>query len=64
MTSSQPTRRPAAAMWRAARRIAAGLRAIYDDQGVMWGAVLAVSSRAPVDRVGPLAWTPSPDGPG
>jgi hypothetical protein len=62
MTASQPTRLPAAAMWRAARRAAAALRAIHDEQVLAWELFLQ-SSRAPLDRAGPLAWTPSLDGP-
>ncbi len=62
MTASQPTRRPAAALLRTARRAAAALRAIYDEQVLMWELFLQ-SSRVPVDRAGPLAWTPSLDGP-
>ena len=62
MTASRPTRRPAAAIWRAARRAAAALRAIHDEQVLMWE-LFCQSSRAPLDRAGPLAWTPSLDGP-
>jgi hypothetical protein len=62
MTSSQPTRRPAAAMWRAARRAAPALRAIHAEQVLMWE-LFCQSSRSAVDRAGPLAWTPSLDGP-
>ena len=61
MTVSQPTRRHAAAVWRAARRAAAVLRAIHDEQVLMWE-LFWQSSRVPVDRPGPLAWTPSLDG--
>lgn len=62
MKASQPTRRHAAAMWRAVRRAAAGLRAIHDEQALMWE-LFWQSSRVAVERTGPLAWTPSLDGP-
>ena len=58
MTTSQPTRRYAAA----ARRAVAALRALHDEQVLMWE-LFWQSNRAPVDRSGPLAWTPSLDGP-
>jgi len=61
MTASQPTRR-AAAVWRTARRAAAALRAIHDEQVLMWE-LSWQSSRVRVDRAGPLAWTPTLDGP-
>jgi len=61
MTASQPTRR-AAAVWRTARRAAAVLRAIHDEQVLMWE-LSWQSSRVRVDRAGPLAWTPTLDGP-
>jgi hypothetical protein len=61
MTASQPIRRQAASAWRTARRAAGALRAIHDEQVLMrelsWSA-----NRVPVDRAGPLAWTPSLDG--
>ena len=63
MTASQPTRRHTAAMWRAARRAAAALRAIHDEQVLMWE-LFCQSNRVAVERTGPLAWTPSLDGPG
>jgi hypothetical protein len=52
MTASQPTRRHAAA----------ALRAIHDEQVSTWE-LFWQSSRVPVNRAGPLAWTPSLDGP-
>ena len=61
MTASQPTRRHAAAMWRAARRATAGLRANPVAHGLM-GELFWQSSRVAVERTGPLAWTPSLDG--
>lgn len=61
MTTGQPTRRYAAAMWRAARRATAALRAIHDEQVLMWE-LFWQSSRVAVERTGPLAWTPSLDG--
>jgi hypothetical protein len=61
MTASQPRRRRAAAVWRAARRASAALRAIHDDQVLMWE-LFWQSSRVAVERTGPLAWTPSLDG--
>ena len=62
MTASQPNRHHAAAVWRAARRAAAALRAIHDEQVLMWE-LFCQSSRVAVERTGPLAWTPSLDGP-
>ena len=62
MTANQSTRRHAAARWRIARRIAAVLRAIHDEQILMWE-LSWQSSRAPAGRAAPLAWTPSLDGP-
>lgn len=61
MTASHPARRYAAALWRTARHAAAALRAIHDEQMLMWE-LLCQSSRVPVDRAGPLAWTPGLDG--
>ena len=61
MTATQSTQRHGATLWRAACRGAAALRAIHDDQVLMWE-LLWQSSRVPVDRAGPLAWTPSLDG--
>ena len=62
MTATQSTQRHGATWWRAARRTAAALRAIHDEQVLMWELVWQ-SSRAPEDRAGPLAWTLSLDGP-
>ena len=62
MTVTQSTQRHRATLWRAACRAAATLRAIHDEQVLMWELVWQ-SSRVPVDRAGPLAWTPSLDGP-
>jgi hypothetical protein len=62
MTATQSTPRHGATLWRAACRAAAALRAIHDEQVLMWE-LLWQSSRVPVDRAGPLAWTPSLDGP-
>jgi len=62
MTASQPNRHHAAAVWRAARRAAAALRAIHDEQVLMWE-LFCQSSRVAAERTGPLAWTPSLDGP-
>lgn len=61
MTATQSTQRRGAILWRAACRAAAALRAIHDEQVLMWEFVWE-SSRVPVDRAGPLAWTPSLDG--
>jgi hypothetical protein len=41
---------------------AAALRAIHDEQALMWELVWQ-SSRVPADRAGPPAWTPSLDDP-
>ena len=62
MTAIRSTQRHGATWWRAAGRAAAVLRAIHDEQVLMWE-LLWQSSRVPVDRAGPLAWTPSLDGP-
>ena len=62
MMASQPTRRRVAAAWRTARRAVAALRAIHDEQVLMWE-LLWQSSRVSVDRAGPLAWQSSLDGP-
>jgi hypothetical protein len=62
MTATQSTRRHGATLWRAACRAAAALRAIHDEQVLMWELVWQ-SSRVPVDRAAPLARTPSLDGP-
>jgi hypothetical protein len=62
MIASQPTRRRVAAVWRTARRAVAALRVIQDEQVLMWELVWQ-SSRATVDRAGPLAWQASLDGP-
>jgi hypothetical protein len=45
MTVSQPIRRHAAAVWRAARRTPPALRASHDEQILMWELVLAVQPR-------------------
>jgi hypothetical protein len=63
MTATQSTRRHGATLWRAACRAAAAVRAIHHEQVLMWELVCQ-SSRVPVDRAGPLVWTPSLDGPG
>ena len=62
MTASQPKWRRAAAVWRAARRAAAALRAVHDEQ-VLACELFWQSSRVAVERTGPLAWTPSLEGP-
>ncbi len=62
MTATQSTQRHGATLRRAACRAAAALRAIHDEQVLIWELIWQ-SSRVPVDRAGPLAWTPSLDGP-
>ena len=62
MTATQSTQCHGATLRRAACRAAAALRAIHDEQVLMWELIWQ-SSRVPVDRAGPLAWTPSLDGP-
>ncbi len=62
MTATQSTQRHGATLWRGACRAAAALRAIHDEQVLMWELIWQ-SSRVPADRDGPLAWTPSLDGP-
>jgi hypothetical protein len=47
---------------RTARRAARALRAIQHEQILMWE-VWWSANRVPVDRAGPLTWTPSLDGP-
>ena len=54
-------RRPA--LRRAVRAVARALRTVYHEQTRMWE-VWCLTSRVPVDREGPLAWTPGLDGPG
>jgi len=53
-------RRPA--LRRAVRAVARALRTVYHEQTRMWE-VWCLTSRVPVDREGPLAWTPGLDGP-
>ena len=48
--------------WRTVRRAARALRAIHDEQILVWELWLS-ANRVPVDRAGPLTWTPSLDGP-
>jgi hypothetical protein len=62
MIASQPIRRRVAAVWRTAHRAVPALRAIHDEQVLMWE-LFWQSSRVPVDRAGPLAWQASLDGP-
>jgi hypothetical protein len=62
MKAGQPTRRHAAAVWRIIRCAAAALRAVHDEQVLMWE-VFGRSSRVLPDRDGALAWVPSLDGP-
>jgi len=62
MATSQPTRPQVAALWRTARRAVAVLRAIHDQQVLMWE-LFWQSSRVAVDRPGPLAWQASLDAP-
>jgi hypothetical protein len=62
MRAGQPTRRHAAAVWRTIRRAGVALRAVHDEQVVMWE-VFVRSSRVPPDRSGALAWVSSLDGP-
>ena len=62
MIASQPTRRRVAAVWRTAHRAVAALRAIHDEQVLMWE-LSWQSSRVAVDRAGPLTWQASLDGP-
>jgi hypothetical protein len=62
MIASQPTRRRVAAVWRTAYRAMAALRAIHDEQVLMWE-LFWQSSHVAVDRPGPLAWQASLDGP-
>jgi hypothetical protein len=61
-TRSQPIRRQGASVWRTVRRAAGALRAIHDEQILAWELWLR-ANRIPVDRPGPLTWTPSLDGP-
>ena len=63
MTASQPIRRQAASVWHTARRAAGALRAIHDELVLMWELFWS-ANRVPVDRAGPLGWTPPWTGPG
>ena len=49
-------------MWGIVRSGAAALRAIHDEQVLMWE-LFWRSNRVAVDRPGPLAWKASLDGP-
>jgi hypothetical protein len=60
MTTSQYTRQ-AGGLWRAARRAAAALRHIHNEQTVMWE-LRWQASRAAVPETGPLTWVPTLDG--
>jgi hypothetical protein len=62
MTATQPTRRHGTTRRPAPCRTAATRRANHHEQVLRWELVCQ-SSRVPVDRAGPLAWTPSLDGP-
>jgi hypothetical protein len=62
MIASQPIRRRVAAVWRTAHRAVPALRAIHDEQVLMWE-LFWQSSRAALDRAGPLARQASLDGP-
>ena len=62
MTANQPNRHHTAAVWRAARRATAALRAVHHEQVLMWE-LFCQSSRVTVERTGSLAWIPSLDGP-
>ncbi len=62
MIASQPTRRRVAAAWRTAHRAVVALRAIHDEQVLMWE-LFWQSSHVAVDRAGPLAWQATLDGP-
>jgi len=62
MTASQPIVAQAASVWRTARRAARALRAVHDEQVLVWE-LFSSANRVSVDRAGPLAWTPSLDGP-
>jgi hypothetical protein len=66
MTATQhpdprPGPTPGSALWRAVRCAARAVRAAHDEQVRMWE-LWWLTSRAAVDRPGPLAWTPSLDG--
>ena len=62
MTATQSARRQGMTWWRAARRAAAGRRAIHDEQALTREVAWPLS-RVPVDRAGPLTWAPSLDWP-
>ena len=49
-------------MWRTVRRAARALRAVHDEQVLVWELWWS-ANRVPVDRAGPLTWTSSLDGP-
>ena len=60
MTASQPSRRQVASVGRTARRAAAALPAIHDEQVLMRELFWQCQPRPPVHRAGPLAWNPLP----
>jgi hypothetical protein len=62
MTATPSTQRHGATWWRAVCRAAAALRAVHREQVLAWE-LRWQSSRVPVERAGPLTWTPSLDGP-
>jgi hypothetical protein len=62
MTATQPPGTAGAALWRAGRRAARALRAVHEEQVLMWD-LLWQASRVPAGHAGPLAWRPSLDGP-
>jgi hypothetical protein len=62
MTATQSTQRHGATLRRVACRGAAAPRTSPGEQ-VLATALLWPSSRVPVDRPGPPAWTPNLDGP-
>jgi len=57
-----PPAKPGPAGRRAVRAVARALRTAQHEQTRMWE-VWCLTSRVPVDREGPLAWTPGLDGP-
>jgi hypothetical protein len=62
MTADKHTGPLRAAVWRAARRAAAALKHVHDEQTLMWE-LQWQSSRAAVPETSPLTWVPTLDGP-
>jgi hypothetical protein len=63
MTATPSTQRHGATLWLALTAVRRPCEpSIHEEQVLMWE-LLWQSSRMPVDQAGPMAWTPSLDGP-